>query len=365
MSIATGDESIPRQTLSLPDEISLANVSSLLADVNQLAEGGALDLDCGGVERCDSAGVAFLNHVRSMYPGTDLIGVPANLKILLDKFPAQSGRRVGASPRVHRRGLLEYLMLKIGRVWRNTLKYLVLLTDEIYYTVQFVIHARKRRGVFPGEIMNQLYYMAYDSFPIVCLISFLVGLTIAISSLEQLKMFGAEIYLADLVGFGMIRELVPIMTGIILAGKIGASITAEISSMVVLEEVDALRTMGVVPERFLMVPRLIAITMAVPLLVGMADVVGIFGGILVGRFLANIPVSVFLNQMFTIVTVTDLLIGLGKTLIFGWAVVISAGYKGFSAGRGAQGVGISTTESVVLSISLIIILDCIFALILY
>lgn len=365
MSTEIGDDATKRRVLALPEEISLANVSSLLNDVHHLSPAGPLDLDCGRVKRCDSAGVAFFNHVQALYPDTQLIGSPPDLTTLLNKFPAQEGLGGTGRTKVKRRALFDYLLFKIKNVLRHTHRYLILLTDEIYYTLQFAVHPRKRSGIFPGEIMNQLYYMAYDSFPIVCLISFLVGVTISISSLEQLSLFGAELYLADLVGFGMIRELVPLMTGIILAGKIGASITAEISSMVVLEEVDALRTMGVIPERFLMVPRLIAVTMAIPLLVGMADVVGIFGGILVGRFFSNIPVSVFLKQMFTIVTFTDVLIGLGKTLIFGWAVVISAGYKGFSAHRGAEGVGISTTESVVLSISLIIILDCIFALMLY
>ena len=192
-----------------------------------------------------------------------------------------------------------------------------------------------------------------------------MGITISITTLDQLNNFGADIYIADIVGFGMVRELIPIMTGIILAGKIGASITAEISSMKVLEEIDALKTMGLVPEKFLMVPRLIAITVAVPLLVAIADVVGIFGGVIVAKLFSGIQASAFLKEMFITVDLKDFFIGMGKTMIFGWVVVITAGYKGFSVEKGAVEVGIATTKSVVLSISLIIVLDCLFALLLY
>ena len=135
--------------------------------------------------------------------------------------------------------------------------------------------------------------------------------------------------------------------------------------MKVLEEVDALKTMGLIPEKFLMVPRLIAITLAVPLLVAVANIVGIFGGILVAQFVSGITPDMFFREMMTVVGLGDFFIGLFKTIVFGWIIVISSGYKGFSVNRGAVGVGIATTESVVLSISLIIVTDCVFALVLY
>jgi phospholipid/cholesterol/gamma-HCH transport system permease protein len=230
-----------------------------------------------------------------------------------------------------------------------------LLAEEIYHTFSYL---RRRRGVLPGEVIHQLYAMGYRSAPIVCLITFLIGITISLTSAAQLKMFGADIYLADLIGIAMIKELVPLMAGIMLAGKIGASITAEIGTMSLMDEIDALTTMGVTPVRFLMVPRLIAITLAVPLLVALADFVGIAGGAIVARTTLGIPVT-------AVVTLRDFLTGLGKTLVFGWAVVIAAGFKAFTLERGAEGVGKATTESVVLSIALIIGLDCIFAFVLY
>jgi phospholipid/cholesterol/gamma-HCH transport system permease protein len=248
------------------------------------------------------------------------------------------------------------------RPLENIRQFFALLADEVYYVGQYL---RRRRGVLPGEITHQLYAMGYRSFPIICLITFLIGVTISLTSAAQLKLFGADIYLADLIGIAMINELVPLMAGIMLAGKIGASITAEIATMKVTEEIDALKTMGIVPEKFLMVPRLMAITLVVPLLVALADFVGIIGGVLVAKIALGTPPPIFVREVLEAVTLHDFLIGLGKTMVFGWTVVVAAGYKGFFMDRGAEGVGKATTESVVLSIALIIGLDCIFAFALY
>ncbi len=241
-------------------------------------------------------------------------------------------------------------------------RFFTLLSDEIYHTFRYL---RRRRGVLPGEIVHQIYTMGCRSYPIICLITFLIGITISLTSAAQLKMFGADVYLADLIGIAMIDELVPLMAGIMLAGKIGASITAEIATMKVMDEIDALTTMGVVPVKFLMVPRIIAITLVVPLLVALADFVGIIGGVLVGKIALGTPTAVFVREVLSAVSLRDFTIGLGKTMVFGWAVVVAAGYKGFYIERGAEGVGKATTESVVLSIALIIGLDCLFAFILY
>lgn len=240
-------------------------------------------------------------------------------------------------------------------------KFFTLLSDELYHTGRYL---RRRQGVLPGAVVQQMFAMGYRSFPIIALITFLVGVTISLTSAAQLKLFGADMYLADLIGLAMIKELVPLMTGIMMAGKIGASITAEIATMKVMDEIDALRTMGVVPEKFLMVPRLIAITLCVPLLVVLADVVGLAGGVLVGRLSLGIPPLVFLKEVFRVVAVSDFLLGIGKTMVFGWAVVVGSGYKGFFISRGAEEVGTATTDSVVLSIALIIGLDCVFAFVL-
>lgn len=365
-----------KKNISLPERFSIEQVSAVFDEIKHLGKerSAEIEIDFNNTRSFDSSGIAFINYVKQNYPNAVFKNLKPEFDTLISMFPAEkSAKRKRTTHKTVRLRIrqavthtvghrMETLDEKLAAFRENFKTFFVLLTDEIFYTFQYLF---KGRGIYPGEIWNQLYFMAFKSFPIVSLISFLVGVTVALTSAEQLRNFGADIYLADLVGFGMIRELVPLMTGIILAGKIGASITAEIASMKVLEETDALKTMGIVPEKFLMVPRLLAITLAVPLLVGIADFVGIFGGLLVGKFFSGIPAIAFFNEMMTVVNLWDFLIGLGKTLVFGWVIVVSSGYKGFSVTRGAAGVGIATTESVVLSISLIIIFDCIFALILY
>jgi phospholipid/cholesterol/gamma-HCH transport system permease protein len=368
MKMKTSANNTGNHRFTLPGKLSIETLPPLFAQIKKLEKkhpGTAIQIDFKEVREFDSSAIALFNYLKRNHGGVSFQNVAPEFDSLFAMFPPGDSRSgiarknhglVSITRRLH--GLAE----KFLAFMRHSKDFLVLLADEIYYTIQYLL---KGRGIYPGEILNQLFFMGYKSFPIVSVISFLVGITVSLTSAEQLRNFGADIYLADLVGFGMLRELVPLMTGIILSGKIGASITAEIASMKVMEETDALKTMGIVPEKFLMVPRLIAITLAVPLLVAIADFVGIFAGVIVARVFSGIPPAMFFNEMFTVVGVEDFLIGMLKTVVFGWLVVIGSGYKGFSVKQGAAGVGIATTQSVVLSISLIIIVDCIFAFILY
>jgi len=351
-----------KQYLLLPEKLSLENVSPLLGEIKKLGQKIPIEIDFKNVRQFDSAAIALFNYFKRNLPSVSFKNVAPEFSQMFSMFPLTTEVPGKSPPAITFKKRLLALADIYIRVKRQSKNYLVLLADEIYYTFQYIV---KGRGVYPGEVFNQLFHMGYKSFPIVSLIALLVGITTTIISLQQLRLFGADIYVADLVGFGMIVELVPLMTGIIMAGKIGAAITAEIASMKVLEETDALKTMGIIPEKFLMVPRLIAITLAVPLLVAAADFIGIFASIVVVRIISDIPPNMFLTEMFTMVKLGDFFTGLLKTLVFGWVVVITSGYKGFSVKRGAVGVGIATTQSVVLSIAMIIVYDCLFALILY
>lgn len=352
------------ETLLMPRRVRAPEVPGLFQEVKRRAGEGALTLDFRKVEEFDNSTLALINLVRRLFPNVETVNMKGALARAEESFIQRPQPAEPSPPSRHGflgRALQSFADAFLLRV-KTTGRFLAMFGDEVYH---LAVYLRERKGVYPGETWNQLFFMGYRSFPIVCLLIFLVGVTISITSAEQLRLFGADIYIADLVGLAMLKELVPLMTGIILAGKVGAAITAELSSMTVLEEVDALRTMGVVPEKYLMVPRLLAITMAVPLLVAMADVVGIFGGILVARITFGMPPSAFLSQMMLSVSWTDFAWGLVKTVVFGWAIVVGSGYKGLTVGRSAEEVGRATTESVVLSITLIVLIDCVFAFILY
>ncbi len=348
----------------LPKRLRAPNIPALAKEIKRKAESGALTVDFGAVEDFDTSTLAFLSTLRKRGPAITVANVQGDLS-LADRTFASAERLPGAEgPPVHNlpvRSLEAYAEVFL-ELARSLGKFFAMLGDEVYHLATYL---RDRKGVYPGEIWSQMYFMGYRSLPIVAVLIFIVGVTISWTAAAQLKLFGADIYLADFVGYAMLNELVPLMTGVILSGKVGAAIAAELSSMTVLEEVDALRTMGVVPEKYLMVPRLIAITLAVPLLVAMADAVGIIGGILVGQLEFGTPPSAFLKEMMVMVDWSDFFWGMVKSVVFGWAVVIGSGYKGLTAGRSAGEVGRATTESVVLSVSLIILIDCVFAFILY
>ena len=353
------------ETVPLPKRLRAPEVAAVLEDLERRADVGLLTLDFGAVEEFDSSTLAFLHYVRCQPARLTMINIREDLARAEEGFlhwphPAEETQVEPAASRLTRS--LTTVADGYIRRGRSLGSFLTMFGDEVYHIGGYL---RERKGVYPGEIWNQLFFMGYGSFPIVSLLLFLVGVTISITSANQLKIFGAQVYLADLIGYAMLRELVPLMVGVILAGKVGAAVTAELASMTVLEEVDALKTMGVVPERFLMVPRLVAITLAVPLLVALADVVGIMGGIVVARVMFQMTPTAFLTEMVTSVDWTDFAWGLIKTVVFGWAVVVGAGFKGLTVGRSAEEVGRATTESVVLSVTMIIIIDCIFAFVLY
>ncbi len=352
------------RTITLSARLRAPDIPALARDIGKRAESGALTVDFGAVEDFDTSALAFLSTLRRQGPGVTVANVRGDLAKADQSFVSRkkvSATRGQEAPGLPARSLEAYAEVFL-RLARTAGRFFVMLGDEVFHLAAYL---RNRKGVYPGEIWNQMFFMGYRSLPIVSVLIFIVGITISWTAAAQLKLFGADIYLADFVGYAMLNELVPLMTGVILSGKVGAAIAAELSSMTVLEEVDALRTMGIVPEKYLMVPRIIAITLVVPLLVAMADAVGIFGGVLVGRLTFGTPPNAFLKEMMVMVDWTDFFWGMVKSVVFGWAVVIGSGFKGLTAGRSAGEVGRATTESVVLSVSLIILIDCVFAFVLY
>ncbi|MCB9545220.1 MAG: ABC transporter permease [Myxococcales bacterium] len=216
-----------------------------------------------------------------------------------------------------------------------------------------------------GAITQQAIDIGSRALGIVGLITFLVGLTVAFQSAYQLQQFGAAIYVANLTGVSMVREMAPLMCAILVAGRSGSSIAAEIATMKVSEEVDALTVMGLDPMQFLAVPRLIAITCMVPLLTALADLLGILGGFLVGVFYLDIAGEAFINQMLSSMVPWDLVSGLIKSVVFAWGIGLIGLYYGFKVRGGASEVGRMTTASVVASIFYIIVADCVFSVLFY
>lgn len=194
-----------------------------------------------------------------------------------------------------------------------------------------------------------------QAFPIVSLISLLVGLILAFVGAIQLKTFGAQIYVADLVGIAMVRVMGAIMTGIIVAGRTGASYAAQLGTMQVNEEIDALKTLGISPMEFLVLPRMVSLALMMPLLCVYADIMGILGGLIVGVVMLDINPIVYINETRASLTLTNVWIGLFYCTVFGVIVALAGCLRGMQCGRSASAVGSATTSAVVTSIVSIII----------
>ena len=212
-------------------------------------------------------------------------------------------------------------------------------------------------------ILHNLQTAGFEALPIVGLLSFLMGFVIAYQGADQLQRFGANIFIADLVGLSMLRELSPLLTAIIVAGRSGSAYAAQIGTMKVTEEIDALRTIGVGPIELLVLPKMLALVIALPLLSVFADVTGVFGGMLMARSKLDVSFDIFLDRLGNAVSLSSFLTGVGKAPVFAAIIALVGCYQGFQVGGSADSVGRQTTVSVVHSIFLVILADALFSVV--
>jgi phospholipid/cholesterol/gamma-HCH transport system permease protein len=213
------------------------------------------------------------------------------------------------------------------------------------------------------DCLQEMQQCGAMSLPIVSLISFLVGVTLAYTAAIILRQFGADIWVADLVGLSMTREMAATMTGVVLAGRTGAAFAAQIGNMKANEEIDALVTLGFSPVDFLVMPRIVALGLMMPLLAMYANCLGIVGGMVVAQGVLNIPPSAYWIEMLTIVDMSDVLAGVIKAATFGLIVGMAGCLRGLQADRSAAGVGRAATSAVVTSILLIVVADAVYAVV--
>jgi phospholipid/cholesterol/gamma-HCH transport system permease protein len=251
------------------------------------------------------------------------------------------------------------LGIRSSKAWLSLISFLEFTGDTVLATLRFFTG---RAGFRARDFWVAVQECGVSALPIVALISFLIGMILAFVGNVQLAAFGASLYIADLVGIAMVREMGVMMTAIIMSGRTGASFAAHIGSMNANQEIDALKTFGFNPFDFLVLPRLFALVLMMPILTIYANVIGILGGMLVGAGV-GIPPKLFLTEMLTIVDLTQGSLGVIKSVFFGVAIAIAGCYHGMKSGNSSAAVGEATTRAVVTSITVIIILDSVFAVI--
>ena len=245
---------------------------------------------------------------------------------------------------------------------RDFVNFVTFIGDLLSALAHTLIHPRSLRG---KDVLFYVQRAGVDGLPIVAMIGALMGLIMAFMSYLQFKQFGANIYVPTLVSFAMIKELGPIMTAILVAGRSGSAFAAEIGTMVVNEEVDALQTMGFDPIRFLAVPKVLACVIVVPILTIYADLAGILGGLVIGVTTLDLTFKTYITQSIKTIQVFDVVTSLIKAAVFAGLISAIGCQRGFQVRAGAQDVGKFTTSAVVAAIFLIVVADSIFAIMLY
>jgi len=315
-------------------------------------------IDLAAVRTIDSAGVAFLDSVRKNYtPRPELRSVADTLRETIRTFSSLELTPPAPPPEPR-------LFEKIGAGFLQAMTHfregLYLTADIFFWSVVAIFN---RKGQRKGAVIQQSLLIGADAVGIICLLSLILGLILALQSAAQLRQFGANIYVADLIAVSMVREMGPMMTAIIVAGRSGSAFAAEIATMQVTEEVDALKMMAINPLRYVVAPKFNAITICMPLLVTLSIVVGILGGMIIGITYLDLSMSAYFTELFKVLTLKDIMIGLSKSIFFAWVIVIIGSYYGFHVTGGAEGVGRVTTRSVVAAVFAVIVLDAIFSLI--
>lgn len=317
-----------------------------------------VDIDLSGVGVMDGSCMALLTHLQSELQHRrvtcQMVGGTAEIRGLLKLY---GRRRLRRRPRRRPRSSIE----QIGHATAVSFAAAVQMLDFFGELLRSGFSAlRHPRSLNLRDVALTMERAGADAVPIVLLINFLVGLVMAYQSALQLEQFGANIFVADLVGFAMVRELAPLMTAIIVCGRSGAAFAAELGTMKVSEEVDALRTMGLLPLRYLVLPRVLGLMLVGPVLTLLADVMGIIGGIVVGALQLDVTPAAFLAELRQVMEPWDVLSGLLKGLVFSAAIGVIACQQGLATSGGAEGVGRRTTGAVVAILFALILLDAIF-----
>lgn len=356
-------------TLELRGRITLGNAEELLDRMSKsvaAADPSSVRIDLQGISQMDSAGVLSLLRLEDAVRRRD---IPCNLLHLpeeTERFMGLIDREALTRPPLRDEEAPEGLLERLGSA---SLKLLNDFTSAMSFLGDLVA-ALLRLFRHPGEVRwdDVLFYVrrvGAEGLPIVGLISVLIGLIIAFMSSLQLRQFGADVYVASLVAVAIVRELGPIMTAILVAGRSASAFAAEIGTMRVNDEVDALVTMGFDPVRFLVLPKLIATVAVLPLLTLYADLFGIVGGMIVGVGGLDLTAYTYLRESQRSVTVFYLSASLVKAAVFAFIIAWIGCQRGFQVRGGVKEVGAATTSAVVTAILLIVVMDSVFAVALH
>ena len=317
-------------------------------------------VDGAGVEGLDTAGVwivqKLLRRLRDAGGTIQMRGWSPKFAKLLEVLGKHPDAAPAPAPRPR---FLERLGRGAAAALEQGIALLSFVGESALAVAGSLAHPERIRW---RPILHNIQSAGWSALPIVGLLSFLLGIVVAYQGADTLRRYGANVYVADLVGLSMLREFAPLITAIIVAGRSGSAYAAQIGTMQVTEEIDAMRTIGISPQELLVLPKMLALAIAMPLLTVYADVLGMFGGMIMARAQLGVDYGVFLDRLVNAVQVSTYLVGVGKAPVFALIIVTIGCFQGFRTKGGADSVGRQTTRSVVQSIFLVIVADSLFSI---
>lgn len=341
----------------------LPRLALMLAELDARPGARRVAYETSGLTHWDSGLISFLigaaEVCRARGIAEDRSGLPAGLKRLLElaeAVPEKKGARSAAAS-----------VPLLARVGDLTLGYGLSVGEFLAFlgelTVAFGKFLRGRARYRRIDLLEVIQECGPSAVGIVTLIAFLVGVILAFMGAVQLSQFGASIYVADLVGIGMVRDMAAMMTAIIMSGRTGAAFAAKLGTMKVTQEIDALTTMGISPLEFLVLPRVLALVLMMPLLCLFADLVGILGGLFVGVTMLDLSAGSYLRETISTLTLTNLFGGIIKGTFYGMLIAIAGCLRGFQCGNSSSAVGDAATQAVVMAIVMIVVACGMFAVV--
>jgi phospholipid/cholesterol/gamma-HCH transport system permease protein len=345
----------------------IATAEGLAADLESVKaeRGRPLRLDLGRLEAVDTVGalllLRFQARLNAIGATVELTGArPAHAALI--EAVRRADRRCDHTVKDTRHPIVAMVertgaaAFQVGREARDLLNFLGMMVAALARTVA---KPRRLRGT---ALVHHMEQTGLNALPIVGLLSFLIGVVLAYQGADQLRQFGAQLFVVNLLGISILREIGILMTSIIIAGRSGSAFTAQIGTMKVNLEVDAMRTLGLDPVELLVLPRALALMITLPLLAFYADVVGLLGGAVMCYFVLDISFGQFVQQLHGAIKLSTLMVGLCKAPVFAFVIALVGCYEGLKVSGSAESVGRLTTRSVVVGIFLVIVLDALFSI---
>lgn len=323
--------------------------------------------DVSGVQKIDSAGIALLVHyydfLHTQGCSIEITGQKPEFQELYELLrPMVSGQQEEKRS-FFSRWLSPLINLgeSVTNFWHDILSFFSFVGENF---IALMLTVRHPSSIRFAAIVKNIEEAGVRALPIITLTSFLIGVVIAYQGAVQLQKFGANIFIVDMIGISITRELAPLLTAIVVAGRTGSSYTAQLGTMKITEEIDAMRIMGFEPHRFLVLPRIIALMISLPLMIFFADIIGIAGGMIVSNIHLNISYPEFINRLQDVLDIKHVWIGLVKGPFFAWLIAITGCFRGLQVSRNTESIGRYTTISVVNAIFLVIACDALFSVVL-